>query len=112
MLSGISSANNMEEAMKNGANNYLTKPVSHEELRHAVDLLLPSTPVNPSKRADGFSPKFGLNLKAGEWIRKMDPLLNRLAASDVPLLLQGETGVGKEVLARHIHEQSLRSGKV
>jgi two-component system, NtrC family, response regulator AtoC len=112
MLSGISSANNMEEAMKNGANNYLTKPVSHEELRQAVDLLLP-TPINSaSKRADGFSPKHELNLKAGEWIRKMDPLLKRLAVSDVPILLQGETGVGKEVLARHIHNQSLRSGKV
>jgi two-component system response regulator AtoC len=113
MLSGISSATNMEEAMKNGANNYLTKPVSHEELRRAVDLLLPSTPITGApKRADGFSPKLGLNLKAGEWVRKMDPLLNRLAASDVPILLQGETGVGKEVLARHIHDQSLRSGKV
>src|SRR5580658_9085236 len=113
MLSGISSATNMEEAMKNGANNYLTKPVSHEELRRAVDLLLPSTPITGApKRADGFSPKLGLNLKAGEWVRKMDPLLKRLAASDVPILLQGETGVGKEVLARHIHNQSLRSGKI
>jgi two-component system response regulator AtoC len=30
----------------------------------------------------------------------------------VPVLLQGETGVGKEVLARHIHDQSQRSGKI
>ncbi len=112
MLSGISSATNREEAMKNGANNFLTKPVSHEELRRAVDLLLPSAPVNPASKRDGFSPKMELNLKVGEWVRKMDPLLKRLAASDVPILLQGETGVGKEVLARHIHDQSLRSGKV
>jgi two-component system response regulator AtoC len=42
----------------------------------------------------------------------MEPLLKRLAACDVPILLQGETGVGKEVLARHIHSQSLRAGKI
>jgi two-component system, NtrC family, response regulator AtoC len=113
MLSGISSATKMAEAMENGANNFLTKPVSHEELRQAVDVLLPSTSVIPIfKRGDGFSNKPELNLKAGNWIRKIDPLLKRLAACDVPVLLQGETGVGKEVLARHIHNQSLRSGKI
>jgi DNA-binding NtrC family response regulator len=113
MLSGLSSATNMAEAMEHGADRYLTKPVSHEELRRAVDLLLPSAPVVPvSKRSNGFSDKLELNLNAGDWIRKMDPLLRRLAASDVPILLQGETGVGKEVLARHIHNQSLRAGKI
>jgi two-component system, NtrC family, response regulator AtoC len=113
MLSGLSSATNMAEAMEHGANKFLTKPVSHEELRRAVDLLLPSAPVIPAaRRTNGFPEKPELNLKAGEWVRKMEPLLKRLAASDVPVLLQGETGVGKEVLARHIHNQSLRSGKI
>jgi two-component system, NtrC family, response regulator AtoC len=113
MLSGVSSAANMVEAMEHGANNFLTKPVSHEKLRQTVDLLLPSSPVFPaSKRANGFPGKLDVNLKAGDWIRKMDPLLKRLAACEVPILLQGETGVGKEVLARHIHHQSLRSGKI
>src|SRR5271168_604878 len=55
MVSGVSSAANKAEAMENGANSYLTKPVSQEELRHAVDLLLPSTPS--SKRTDGFAGK-------------------------------------------------------
>ena len=113
MLSGLSSETNMAEAMENGADKFLTKPVTHEELRRAVDHLLPSVPAVPTlKRVNGFSGKPELNLKAGEWIRQMEPLLKRLAASDVPVLLQGETGVGKEVLARHIHNQSMRSGKV
>jgi two-component system response regulator AtoC len=109
MLSGLSSVGSMAEAMESGANKFLTKPVSHEELRRNVDLLLPSTRAVSGPARSG---KGELNLKAGEWIRKMDPLLKRLAASDVPVLLQGETGVGKEVLARHIHEQSLRAGKI
>jgi len=113
MVSGVSSATHMAEAMESGANNYLTKPVSHEELREAVDLLLPSAPLpSPVKRIDGNAGNSELNLKAGNWIRRMEPLLKRLGASDVPILLQGETGVGKEVLARHIHNQSMRSGKI
>jgi two-component system response regulator AtoC len=113
MLSGASSANFMVEAMEHGANNFLTKPASHEELHQAIDLLLSSAPVLPSAtREDAFSPKSPLNLTVGNWIRGMDPLLKRLAASDVPILLQGETGVGKEVLARHIHNQSDRSGRI
>jgi two-component system response regulator AtoC len=112
MLSGFSSSANIAEAMENGANNFLTKPVSHEELRQAVDYLLPAATHPSPRRAAGFSCKPELNLRAGNWIRKMDPLLKRLAACDVPILLQGETGVGKEVLARHIHDQSLRSGKI
>jgi two-component system response regulator AtoC len=96
--------------MENGANTFLTKPVSHEKLRQTVDLFLPSSPVFPD-RAAGL-PGLEVNLKAGEWIRRMDPLLKRLAACEVPILLQGETGVGKEVLARHIHHRSLRSGKI
>ena len=74
MLSGFSSATNMAEAMKNGANNYLIKPVSHEELREAVDLLLPTSSVLPvPRRPDGFSGKLELNLKAGDWIRNWIP---------------------------------------
>src|ERR1700733_7244903 len=65
MLSGLSSATSRAEAMENGADKFLTKPLSHEELRRAVDLLLPPIPVAPaSKRTDGFQGKLDLNLKA------------------------------------------------
>jgi len=42
---------------------------------------------------------------------KMDALLARIGSSEVPVLIQGETGAGKEVLARRIHAQSPRAGK-
>jgi two-component system, NtrC family, response regulator AtoC len=113
MLSGFSSADCIAEALENGANNFLTKPISHEKLHEAVDLLLPSNPATSAlSRGPGSVGKPALKLAMGDWIRKVDPVLKRVAACDVPILLQGETGVGKEVLARHIHSQSLRSGKV
>jgi two-component system response regulator AtoC len=110
-LSGPSSETTVVEAMRQGASHFLSKPVSHEELHQAVDKLLSSSPVIPiSKRSDPVAIKPDLNLKAGNWIRQIEPLLKRLANSEVPILLQGETGVGKEVLARYIHDQSPRRG--
>ncbi len=98
--------------MQQGASHFLSKPVSHDELREAVDQLLPPAPVIPiAKRPDGLASRPELNLKAGNWISQIEPLLKRLAHSEVPILLQGETGVGKEVLARYIHDQSPRSGR-
>jgi len=112
VLSGAASEENREEAIENGASDFLTKPVSHEELRHAVDGLLRSATQPVSARPIVRSAGPDLNLRAGSWIRRIEPLLNRFAAADVPVLLQGETGVGKEILARHIHNQSDRSGKI
>lgn len=112
MLSGVLSETNMEEAMQQGASHFMNKPVSHDELCQAVEQLLPPAPVIPiSKRTEVLAGKPDLNLKGGNWIRQIEPSLKRLAHSEVPILLQGETGVGKEVLARYIHDQSPRSGR-
>ena len=105
MLSGLSAPVNIVEAMKSGANDFLTKPISHEALRQAVDQLLPvKVPVDPSRQGE-------LLLGSGNWSKRLEPLLDRISTADVPVLLQGETGSGKEVLARRIHDQSLRSGQ-
>src|SRR5690606_18797556 len=49
-------------------------------------------------------------LYAGAELRSVLRYAEQVAASDIPLILQGETGTGKEVLARFIHEHSGRSG--
>jgi DNA-binding NtrC family response regulator len=52
---------------------------------------------------------FGRMLGGSAAMRAIYPLCERLAASDVPVVIEGETGTGKEVLAEAIHEASARS---
>src|SRR5215470_5506920 len=42
-------------------------------------------------------------------MRRLYPLCERLAASDVPVILEGETGTGKEVMAESLHEEGPRA---
>ncbi len=54
--------------------------------------------------------RFGRTLGASEAMRRLFPLCEKLAASRVPVLIEGETGTGKEVLAESIHELSGLAG--
>ncbi len=48
---------------------------------------------------------------AGAWLTRVTPVLTRVAAGDIHVLLLGETGVGKELLAELVHRQSNRADK-
>ena len=64
-----------------------------------------SGPASP--RSDAAS--FGRYLGASDAIRRLFPLCEKLARSDVSVIIEGETGTGKEVLAEAIHERSARA---
>jgi two-component system response regulator AtoC len=107
MLSGAPSPWTIVDAMKSGASDFLAKPVSHEDLGEAIRKTLRHAPLDavcasPPAHHDGWS---------GTWMNSLEPLLNRVGPSDVPVLLEGETGVGKEVVARQIHLRSNRAAK-
>jgi DNA-binding NtrC family response regulator len=52
---------------------------------------------------------FGRYFGASTEVRRLYPMLERLAKSDIPTLIEGETGTGKELLAESIHEESPRA---
>ena len=106
MLSGASSSCNIVMAMKTGAVDFLPKPVSHEDLRSALEKALPLVP-------NGLESTKGIvqTPVIGAWSKKLDLLLQKIGPSDVPILLQGETGVGKEMVARKLHLTSSRANK-
>jgi DNA-binding NtrC family response regulator len=69
-----------------------------------VDRLVEPPPLVPSNED-----RFGRLLGASLEMRRIYPLARRLAQSNLPVILEGETGTGKEVLAEAIHEASPRA---
>jgi DNA-binding NtrC family response regulator len=59
-------------------------------------------PASPDTRFGGF-------VGASDEIRRLYPTMARLAASDIPVVIEGETGTGKEVLAEAIHDEGPRA---
>jgi transcriptional regulator with GAF, ATPase, and Fis domain len=59
----------------------------------------------------GMTPDNGLFIYAGKKMREIKELIDRIADTDVTVLIQGESGVGKEVVARSIHLNSFRRDK-
>jgi transcriptional regulator with GAF, ATPase, and Fis domain len=55
--------------------------------------------------------RFGRLLGVSPEMRRLHGIFRRLAASDVPIIIEGETGTGKELLAESIHEESARAGR-
>jgi len=113
MISGASSPLNIVEAMKLGATDFLGKPVNNEDLRKAVKRALEKKDLPVPERRDSSSVTgsnqawFGTN----PYMMEIHSVLPQIGWSDAPVLIQGETGVGKEVLAREVRHHSPRANK-
>ncbi|MBM4362383.1 MAG: sigma-54-dependent Fis family transcriptional regulator [Deltaproteobacteria bacterium] len=97
------------QAMKAGAHDYLAKPFDLEELGLVVERAL--TRVGLERRERRASVEVGLGGRVvGEHpaMQRLFATIARVADRDVPVLVQGETGTGKELVATLLHEQSPR----
>ncbi|MGH6871442.1 MAG: sigma-54-dependent transcriptional regulator [Rhizomicrobium sp.] len=109
---GIDSA---VEAMRAGANDFLVKPASPERItvsiRNALKIgTLSGEVTRLKKKADNRLVFDDLIAKSSE-MRQVIRLGQRAAQSNIPILIEGESGVGKELVARAIQGSSDRSGK-
>jgi two-component system response regulator AtoC len=110
VISGASATFNVVASMKTGATDFLSKPVAHEDLRNAVAKALEFKEAarSPALRGTPLSSAFlGRNARMNE----IQERIGKIGWSEAPVLIQGETGTGKEVLARELHLQSPRAGK-
>jgi DNA-binding NtrC family response regulator len=99
-LTGYGSVNDAVGALQAGAREYLTKPFDTEKLVSAV-MDAVSAHVPPSTAVLGISPA----------MRRVEELVHKLARQKTSVLLNGESGVGKEVVAQLIHKLDVRSKK-
>jgi two-component system response regulator AtoC len=114
MLSCDSSLSTVVEAMKYGANDFLAKPMGNDELVEAIQRTIEpraTTGIPPKKEAAATGAGAKPFMGPSAWMEKSATLLRQVGASDIPVLLNGETGVGKEVLARTLHASSPRASR-
>lgn len=114
ILSAQSEMKKAIQCIKNGAYDYITKPYDFEELVLTVNRaiehrnLLVTTVLLSKEISKKHSEKIIGESKA---IQRVLNLANKAAQSDSNVLVEGETGTGKELFAEYIHKQSARKDK-
>jgi DNA-binding NtrC family response regulator len=108
ILTAHATATNTIEAMRIGAFDHLTKPIGRDALARALDGMLAA--VDEPRSSPVQAPQEGL-IGSSEAIRTVQKTIGVLADSIATVLVTGETGTGKELVARAIHEHGHRAGK-
>lgn len=111
IMTAYGTIENAVDAMKLGASDFLEKPFQPENLELAVARVL----ENLSLKSENQELKKQLAQRhsfvggQSDGFQKLDHLMDEVSPSNATVLILGESGVGKEVLARNIHLRSLRS---
>ncbi|RUP09507.1 sigma-54 dependent transcriptional regulator [Hyphomicrobium sp.] len=102
-------------AMRRGAVDFVVKPASPERLdvsiKSALKIEALADEINRIKKTVDGTLTFGDLVLRGEAMKRVITLGKRAAASNIPVLIEGESGVGKELIARAIQGESDRAGK-
>jgi two-component system response regulator AtoC len=114
MLSGLADIGTVVESMKLGASNFLMKPFDEQALSNIIKETFerrPRTQLSAtSEHADAGTDGHAFLTTNPRMLREAG-IVRRVAYTDVPILILGESGVGKEVMARFAHAHSGRQNK-
>lgn len=115
MISALDAAKTAVEALRLGAADYLVKGFELDELRQRVANLLKLATLEQEndslRRQLATEGQFGGMIGRSEEMRRAFEIADRVAPTDSTVLILGESGTGKDLLAEEIHVRSPRSGK-
>ncbi|MDD2991429.1 MAG: sigma-54 dependent transcriptional regulator [Zoogloea sp.] len=115
MLTAYASGGNTIDAMRLGAFDHLTKPVARAKLVQTLERALQSLRALASQPADAAGPAQPADeaelVSGSEAMREVFKRIGLAAGSDATVLVLGETGTGKELVARALHRASARAAR-
>jgi two-component system response regulator AtoC/two-component system nitrogen regulation response regulator NtrX len=103
------------EAMKLGADDYVPKPFDNEELRVVVERALERTRLQRENRMllERVEKDFGFEnlIGSGPGMKMVFETIQKVAETDLSVLIRGESGTGKELVAQALHQRSSRRAR-
>jgi DNA-binding NtrC family response regulator len=114
MITGHGSIETAVEAIKKGAFDFITKPFDEDELLNVIKKALAESKKNSELISSYFSkeetPLYDI-IGRSDAIQELLRTVRKTAVTDSTVLITGETGVGKELIARAVHTGSSRSNQ-
>jgi len=118
MITAFASVETAITAMKHGAFDYITKPFKNDEVlvvaRNAVErrqLISENTALRQTLQAQSQALRFSGIIGRSSRMKQVFDLIIQAAPSRTTILINGESGTGKELIARSLHQNSVRSDR-
>ena len=111
IMTAYATIDNAVEAMRAGAADYLAKPFTPAAVKHVVARVLESARMRQELAEVERHNRRAPVKSSSPAVLEAYTLAERVAGSDATVLLLGETGTGKSLLARHIHQRSPRAAR-
>lgn len=109
VMTGYSTVKTAVEAIKLGANDYIEKPFDHiDQLEDLIESLVDGTGTTDQNTLVKLAEESGFIVGENDLMQQLITMAHKIAKKNVNVLIEGETGTGKEVLAHFIHLASHR----
>lgn len=109
LMTGWATVQLAVEGMKLGAKDFLAKPWDNKDLLSSVNNILELHHDKPGKTNSSIEDNATAIIGESDVMKEIMDMVNRVATTEASVLITGETGTGKELIAEAIHQRSLRN---